>query len=471
MRLSYVLENLGNIIIVKKDYPDWFTISGGKGGDNHYLYELSYRFENPQPLTQASLKIDVEAVWKRFASGQDGEILERTGTTKIVSFWDWVLKDPKMARCIFIEFDMYQYHLSIGASEAIGWLRNSYHSLAQQLCYQDPAYWALVTVSRPDLRWWLLSFPYYQKYALPGQGTYFSHVDLNINEWLKCCRGANRMQTSISLDQETAEDCTFCVEGGHKTLEAFWRNEVIAKNLDKNGNTAKMSDLYTKPMEDKYGKSIPIVCGPGDLRITNQAVIHGATATKNGSAPGKKVRRVLNAWLVGMDDDHNTLEIPQLGNWETISRLHRDLLPSKHTPSGNINYHHPPKQRFPAAIEFRGLGPIPDARIGQRRWDSPAVFEDAQALLGGEEYSAQAEQIIATFRQNVRNRYVAEFQKMRRTEINAYGTNSYFKAVREGRWIPTRKRLDNGGGVWPWNPTRKRHGDFDIEATDDVSDM
>lgn len=54
-----------------------------------------------------------------------------------------------------------------------------------------------------------------------------------------------------------------------------------------------------------------------------------------------------------------------LGPWEEIVRHHRDLTGPPTGTQTLINCHDMATQRFPAAIELRGLGAISDALIGQ----------------------------------------------------------------------------------------------------------
>ena len=51
---------------------------------------------------------------------------------------------------MFEEMDMYEYHQSAGSPEQLGWLRNCFFSLAQQVAFQDPAYYTLTVAARND---------------------------------------------------------------------------------------------------------------------------------------------------------------------------------------------------------------------------------------------------------------------------------------------------------------------------------
>lgn len=71
----------------------------------------------------------------------------------------------------------------------LGWQRNMWHSLCQQIVRQDPAYYAAYVYLRRDQAWRLLSFPYYTKNTYPGESTTFKHIDVNINGLLDTGRG------------------------------------------------------------------------------------------------------------------------------------------------------------------------------------------------------------------------------------------------------------------------------------------
>ena len=53
---------------------------------------------------------------------------------------------------------------------------------------QDPVYYAHYIVFRPDRAWRLISYPYYTKYALLGNNTFFRHIDINIPRFFKSKR-------------------------------------------------------------------------------------------------------------------------------------------------------------------------------------------------------------------------------------------------------------------------------------------
>ena len=66
-----------------------------------------------------------------------------------------------------------------------GWLRTMYHSLTQQIIRQDLTYWLIYVCLRLDRNHHLVSYPYYAKYAVPGDSTFFRHIDMNIPKYLQ----------------------------------------------------------------------------------------------------------------------------------------------------------------------------------------------------------------------------------------------------------------------------------------------
>src|SRR4051794_8970158 len=126
---------------------------------------------------------------------------------------------------------------------------------------------------------------------MPGNGTYFSHIALNMPEWEDTGRDQERIQTSISLDNESVDGCTYVVYGGHKTVGAWWK-ECKKRGQGKAGDTMKMNAVYTKEDERIYGELRPMICDAGDLRVSFPTIVHGSSGDARGQAPQGRVRRV-----------------------------------------------------------------------------------------------------------------------------------------------------------------------------------
>jgi len=84
------------------------------------------------------------------------------------------------------------------------------------------------------------------------------------------------------------------IPGFHTRILEWWQNIVnkveaestgkFRRALDCNGNTLKMDNIYIPPDTKKYGKLVPVVCGPVDIRISRPEILHESTSNKQGIA-------------------------------------------------------------------------------------------------------------------------------------------------------------------------------------------
>ena len=63
-------------------------------------------------------------------------------------------------------------------TKSLEWLQSTYFSQILQIARPDPGYYALVAITSRNL--WQISFPYYLKGTLPGDGIAFEHIDLSV---------------------------------------------------------------------------------------------------------------------------------------------------------------------------------------------------------------------------------------------------------------------------------------------------
>ena len=238
-----------------------------------------------------------------------------------------------------------------------------------------------MAATNPNKTWKQISYPYYVKAVLPGDGIYFQHLDLNMKRYVECGCGKNRIQTSLTLNQETEQNCTMVVLGFHKKILKWWRG-VEAKGeaecsgkfrryINHDGNTLKTDEIYTLADAKKYGKLVPVVCRPSDIRVSRPEILHRSTANKEGVA--ETSRCVVNPWFVGIQDDHETLDMPESRSWSSVAATHGDLSTTNGTPLGQINTHVYHPYRLPAAVIMRNISSLSDALVGQRRWDDSQV--------------------------------------------------------------------------------------------------
>jgi hypothetical protein len=213
-----------------------------------------------------------------------------------IMLFDWWFQNPELKQCLNDEFDLYLWHLrEINGRKNIGWLRNIFHSIAQQLIRQDPTYYMLYTALRPDSAWRLVSYPYYAKYSNPGDRTYFCHIDLNIPDLLANRRGASMIQGTVSMDEEDEKNYTFFLPGMQHKLGRWW-DRVGKRGQQTNRFVHRINDqISTKENSCVLGlkwKYVP--CRPGDARIMLPPIPYGATG------PTTKIRRTILPWFVAV---------------------------------------------------------------------------------------------------------------------------------------------------------------------------
>lgn len=294
-----------------------------------------------------------------------------------------------------------------------------FYSIGQQLMRQDPVYYAVYAALRPDKEWRLVSYPYYAKYAVKGDATYFRHLDLNIPELLANSRGCNMIQGSVSLDNEDESNCTVILPGMQHKLGEWWER-VKGRGQETDGFVHRISEgMFTREDANVLGldwKRVP--CRRGEVRITLPHIPHGADGPSTGT------RRTMLPWLVGLQDDLTTLEVVEGGNWEMLSSAHRDMVSPAATPSGLANRYGAIPYKFPAAVEVTGLGALSDALVCRRRWDSALVLRDRDTLLRG--HREGADMYIKAWRERAVAAAVEAFTLVVQKEKQAFGERSYF---------------------------------------------
>ena len=241
------------------------------------------------------------------------------------------------------------------------------HSLVQQVVRQSPAYYACVVAHREDHSTRLITYPYYTKYQQVGDHTSFRHIDLNVPRLVADRRGHSLIQGSLSLTDESADDCTELLLGMHRHLGNWWAD--VKRRYERRWQTPAPDGFIHRvdhrawTFEDraKYGSDfVPQPCRRGEIRISLPHLPHGAL----GSA--KSRRKTILPWFMGIGDDHKTLDTFKAGTWSDLARAHRDLRPAPTSPSGHPNSF-PIPYAFPAAPMLTGLGVVSDALVGRLR--------------------------------------------------------------------------------------------------------
>jgi hypothetical protein len=218
--------------------PDWFQKSVRTESEADYL--VVYRYPS---LQTPPFQFNPQQIFNRFA-GPDAWATWHTDGTIILPDIFQYLNHPDIIAAIDTEFAMYLHHFRpVPGRPQMGFLRNMFYSLIQQLLRQDPVWYALMAAARPNHSWRLISYPYTAKCALEGDRTAFLHLDLNIREYISSGRGANTLSISISLDTEDDQGCTLVVPGFHNHIRE-WHQRRIARGEDSAGTTTNCNAQY-----------------------------------------------------------------------------------------------------------------------------------------------------------------------------------------------------------------------------------
>jgi hypothetical protein len=318
-----------------------------------------------------------------------------------------------------IEFDMYRYHgRSVPGHPAMGFLRNMYHSLIQQIIRQDPVYYSLIVALRSDSNYRLVSYPYVTKNSVVGDRTGFLHMDLDIQEYIRSKQGINLFTGSVSLDDEDDKTCTLIVPGFHDHIEDWYKCLDTRGEVPAGATTDCSLKKYTSVDRKRWGFPIPRPCPSHGVQISRSEIPHGASKTSS------RQRRVVYPQLVGVNPDCKTLEIKDQLTVDEISVCHRDLLAPYYGVNGQKMTHSLPIGRFPASLIVENVYPLGDALLAKRRWDDPEVLEMHDILLGSDDDAAW--RLIQEVRSMLVEKYLKAFKKLEALERKMFGINSYF---------------------------------------------
>jgi hypothetical protein len=394
-------------------------------------------FAGPFRFTEAyAVKIAMAMGMKKelYTTGLRGDY----GNVRSNNMMDY-LKQSGLLALMRVEFHMYHWHQREQRIE-MGWQRNQFGSIAQQVVRQDPGYWLLNVVARTDHLFAITTSPYYVKYATQGQSTGFRHLDQNLRALAAEGKGKDQWQGSLSLDDEDNENCTeLCVGFNNMT-----KIKKFADILEKKG---KLGDGFVKQMNNtildattagqlgvRWG---PYPCATAQIRLTSALLPHGSTAR------GTKLRRAIYPWYVGFPAGKGSAEVPEGPTFDELRVAHATGMAPPKTPSGYPYKYGEVSTPFPAFVRLEGVSAICDALVAQRPWDDGAVrLEMGDTFQGweGRTYNVDDfDQGVRDYVNNCRHRILAKiagtgnfvneglFDKVVTLEKMYYGEKSFFR--------------------------------------------
>ncbi|KAJ5589664.1 hypothetical protein N7450_003636 [Penicillium hetheringtonii] len=299
------------------------------------------------------------------------------------------------------EFALYKYHYrEVDNHSCIGWQRNMWHSLVQQLIRQDLDYYMLYNTKA-------------------GEQTFFRHIDINVANYMDTGRGGNLLQGSVALKDEDTDNCTELLLGMHdpNKLREWWDSipnrssgfiHAIRSEWWNNSHIYKFNTDWTKQ-----------ICAAFDVCLSSPLLPYRSTG------PATKQRINVLPWFAALQDDRNTLDIPEGGTFEDLSKAHRDLSPAPKTPSGLTSAKHGKgPSAFPAASKLHLDNHISACLVGAEQWHARRVAKELDILFGRDEQAA--DDFITVWRNKVRAQYIQKFEEQEEIERELYGPQSFF---------------------------------------------
>lgn len=229
LQVCWAFRTQLSILKTHPEYALWFRLASRPSveADKHGVYaRRQVRFDLEPMLSPDQKKLIVEEIggpgaWEQWH--KDGNLI-------VPGLFSWLwegvsVKDEfeeGIGALIDDEFTLYRFHLTERNGQPNrGWLRTMYYSLTQQIIRQDLSYWMLYACLRPDGNLRLISYPYYAKFAVPGESTYFRHIDMYMPKYLENGHGGMIIQGSVSLDNEDENGCTELVPGFQNHIKTW----------------------------------------------------------------------------------------------------------------------------------------------------------------------------------------------------------------------------------------------------------
>jgi len=420
---------------LRRHYCDWFVRDCQTNDIRLRLGGAKY-----EALPLSAVHVNPEKIFKRFASEEHWKDFQRDGTVNVSGVFSYMWDAEGISDIIDAEFDMYRhhYHAAGNPGKRLGWSRNMWFSLIQQVVRQDPMYYCLMVAARPDRNWKLISYPYYTKDTELEESTGFTHLDLNLRNFVETGKGSNVVQGALALTDETDENCTVLVHRFQNHIQQWWQDLQARSKGDSTCKTTDIKGLYTAADQQKYGALKPVPCRRGAIRITLPQIVHGSTAKSDSR------RKVVFPWFTGITEDHETLDNPESETWSQVAACHRDLVPCRLSPSGRSVFAYQRGHHFQAAVPLPSTSHVGDALVGRHRWSSPQVIMEARILFGEDATAAQT--LVAEIRQRLLAAYRTAWEDLKKVEKELYGYRSFFHITTNNHAAPPADGYSSDGG-------------------------
>jgi len=218
-----------------------------------------------------------------------------TNGTVNIDVFSWLIQHSDLWEKLLLQLDMFAWH---SRSHTQGWERNCVYSLIQQVMRMDPYYYMLYVCIRKDHLKWLVSVPYCIKNTRPEDKTEFRHMDTHPSILL-ADGGMSRIQGSVSLTDETSENCTELILGMHHTLSKWWPRVKRRMQESKTGDNVDRAPDHDTPddehaLNDALGGHAPNDDAPNDDPLNDHS-------PHEHQLPGRSGHLDLKKWYTAED--------------------------------------------------------------------------------------------------------------------------------------------------------------------------
>ena len=247
---------------------------------------------------------------------------------------------------------------------------------------------------------------------------------MNVSQYLDNGHGADIIQGSVSLDDETEGGCTEIVPGFHKCIRKWWE-AVGSRRKVPDGPIHGLEKLWLPEDSKLFGDFVPILCARGDVRLTRPEIPYGSTHNKGGA-----IRRTILPWFVGVHEDGETLDNIESDKWSDVAGAYARQTAVRLTPSGYANRFGPIPYKFPPSTQLNLPSPISQAILTRTTWDDPMAQIQANIVLGKNRVVAR--QAIDKHRIEALREFKVTWKRVKVAEQMFYGKGSCFVEAGKG---------------------------------------
>ena len=293
------------------------------------------------------------------------------GVVIVPNMFEWLVQ-AEVFEDLLTELDMLDHHYS---GPSVGFVGNAIYSFLQAVVSQDVELYLRYVTLRKDHRLRAMVLPGPLRHRWNGVAPRKRYLHGSLPD-LAHNRHEDRLLTMVSFSKQDATNCTEFCEGLPRSFSEW------AKRLMQRGQT--IGDVPLQVTSDNLTKEDLLEFGADWV---SEPMKKGDVCFASPKVPRRVIGGTLDMKTIVyvayrcLQNDGETLEEPEAGTRDDISKLYRDLAPPSYLPVEFSAELSSSGRRFPAAMEAPTFSAIGDAIVGRRVWDSPAVRMELDQLF------------------------------------------------------------------------------------------